>query len=183
MQVGPLIKNGELAATRFGRTWIVNRESLPRCADLRPGRGRPWTAHQAWDRLLESNPTELVHARRLANACRRRALRRPLRVLPGELDGALADDRLVLGGTDAALALGAAIGLPRQRVGYVRASDMQGFVDDHLGRFDEDGANLLLRVVDDELWPFADVRLAPRPVAVIDLVDLGDIRSAAEIMR
>ena len=182
MQVCRLIRNGELVATRFGRAWIVDPESLARYAASRPGRGRPLAAREAWRRLLQSNPTSLAEARLLANACRRRALRRPVRVLPGELDGALADDRLILGGTDAALAYGAAIGLPQQRVGYVRAADAEVFVDDHFGEFGEESANLVLRVVDDGLWPFND-RLVPRPVAVIDLIDLGDVRSAAEAMR
>jgi hypothetical protein len=102
---------------------------------------------------MEAEPRSLAELRRLANACRRRADLRPVRVLPGELDGALADVRLVIGGADAAIGHGAAVGQAREHIAYVRSSDVAGFLSVHFGSPENDSPNLSLRVVDDEAWP------------------------------
>ena len=183
MQVGRLIQQGDLDASRFGRAWMVNRESLQRYASARPRRGRPLSAGPAWKRLIDADPKSLAEVRQLANECRRRAARRPVRLLPGELDVALRDARLVLGGADAAINLGAAVGQPRERVCYVRESDVDAFLADHFGSVDHENPNVILRVVDDDVWPFDGHRNAPAAVAAVDLVDFGDVRSAAEVIR
>jgi excisionase family DNA binding protein len=183
MQVGRLIQQGDLDASRLGRTWMVNRKSLQRYASARPRRGRPLSPGPAWQRLIDADPKSLAQVRQLANECRRRAARRPVRLLPGELDAALQDARLVLGGADAAINLGAAIGQPRERVCYVRESDLEAFLADHLGSVDHENPNVILRVVDDDVWPFDGQRNAPVAVAAVDLVDIGDVRSAAEVIR
>lgn len=183
MQVGRLIQQGDIDAARFGRAWMVDRESLQRYASARPGRGRPLSPGSAWQRLFYADPHSLGHVRQLANVCRRRAERRPIRVLPGELDAALEDLRLVLGGADAAINLGAAVGQPRERVGYLRESDLENFLANHFGQLDNESPNLILRIVQDEIWPFDERRFAPSAVVAVDLVDIGDVRSLAELIR
>ena len=183
MQVGRLIRQGDLDAGRFGRSWVVNRESLQRYAAARPSKGRPLSAASAWDRLLHSNPGSLHDLRQLANKCRRRADRQPIRLLPGEVDQAMHDARLVLGGGDAAIQYGSAVGQPRERIAYVRSRDLEPFLSDHFGSPDHENPNVILRVVDDDSWPFDEQRFAPAVVAAVDLVDIGDVRSAAEAIR
>jgi excisionase family DNA binding protein len=183
VQVGRLIDRGDLVASRFGRVWMIDRESLQRYASARPHRGRPLSASHAWQRIVDADPKSLAEVRQLANECRRRADRRPIRLLPGELDAALQDPRLVLGGADAAINAGAAVGQPRERVGYLRESDLDEFLSDHFGSFDNENPNVILRVVDDEAWPFDGQRFAPAVVAAVDLVDVGDVRSVAEVIR
>ena len=183
MQVGRLIQQGDLDADRFGRSWVVNRESLQRYAAARPPKGRPLSAASAWDRLLNADPRSLHDLRQLANQCRRRADRRPIRLLPGEVDQALQDERLVLGGADAAIQHGSAVGQPRQRIAYVGSHDFEPLLSDHFGSPDSENSNVILRVVDDELWPFDQQRFVSLFVAAVDLVDSGDVRSAAEAIR
>jgi excisionase family DNA binding protein len=183
MQVGRLIDRGDLLASRFGRAWIVDSGSLQRYAAARPSRGRPLSAAVAWQRLANANAKSLADVRKLANECRRRAVPVPIRVLPGELDSAIKDHRLVLGGADAAIARQSAVGKPRERVAYVRASDIDEFLIDHFAERGVDGADLSLRVVDDDVWPFDGDRFVPPLVAAVDLVDIGDVRSASEAIR
>lgn len=183
MQVGRLIERGDLLASRFGRAWTIDRESLQRYAAARPSRGRPLSAAMAWQRLANASAGSLADLRMLANECRRRAVPIAVRVLPGELDTALEDQRLVLGGTDAAIAHQSAVGQPRQRVAYVRASDVDEFLSDHFAVRGAADSNLVLRVVNDDIWPFNEDRYVAPLVAAIDLVDIGDARSAAEAIR
>ena len=183
MQIGRLIERGDLRASRFGRAWIVDRESLQRYAAARPGRGRPLSAAVAWRRLAIAKAASLEDVRQLANECRRRSVPVAVRILPGELDSALDDRRLVLGAADAAIARHAAVGQPRERVAYVRASDLDGFLDDHFAERRSEESNVLLRVVGDDVWPFGQERFVDPVVAAIDLIDIGDVRSAAEAIR
>jgi excisionase family DNA binding protein len=183
MQVGRLIENGDLLASRFGRAWVIDRDSLQRYAAARPGRGRPLSAAAAWQRLSNAHADSIDDLRRLANQCRRRAVTVPVRVLPGELDAAIGDERIVLGGADAAIAHKAAVGQPSERVAYIRASCVEGFLGDHFASHDALQPNLVLRVVVDEVWPFEEERFVSPLVAAIDLVDVGDVRSAAEAIR
>ena len=183
MQVGRLIRQGDLAADRFGRSWVVNRESLQRYAAARPPRGRPLSVASAWNRLLGANPRSLSDLRELANQCRRRAERQPIRVLPGEVERAFQDERLVFGGADAAIHHGSAVGQPRERIAYMRACDLEPFLSDYFGSPDSENPNMILLVVDDDSWPFGLQRFVPAVVAAVDLVDIGDVRSAAEALR
>lgn len=183
MQIGRLIERGDLLASRFGRAWVIDRESLQRYAAARPARGRPLSAAAAWRLLGEARAGSHKELRYLANQCRRRAVSAPARVFPGELEKAIADQRLVLGGADAAISHGAAVGQPRDRVAYVRASELIEFLSDHHAVTGDTEPNLLLRVVDDEVWPFDGLRFVAPLVAAVDLVDVGDVRSASEVIR
>jgi hypothetical protein len=61
---------------------------------------------------------------------------------------------------------------------YVRAGEMADVVNSYALDEDADRPNVILRVVEDEAWPFHDdVRVAPWPVVAVDLLDADDERS------
>ena len=62
--------------------------------------------------------------------------------------------------------------------GYVRSSVVSDLVDRlALDRYAE-RPNVVLRVVEDEFWPFdSDEEVAPAPVVAVDLLEAGDGRS------
>lgn len=61
---------------------------------------------------------------------------------------------------------------------YVRASEVAELVDRYALEPDADRSNLVVRVVDDDVWPFEDdASVAPWPVVAVDLLDAADERS------
>lgn len=187
-QVGRLIQAGELEAERFGPVWAVGPASVRRRAALRPRRGRPLAPRSAWTRLRDVSAAEVGDVEDvigLAVTCRRRAEGRSLRALPAVLEDVLADPCFVISGAMAGERLGAAVeGLPPHDL-YVRRSDVDPVVAAHRMRDPESGseANVCLRVVEDEVWPFEEGERVVWPiVAAVDLVDALDHRSAAELV-
>lgn len=181
MQVGRLIASGELRAQRVGRSWLVDLASLNRYRTNRAPGGRPLGPTRAWERLLAAKPTTIDEAISLAGQVRRRGVAQWSRVLPGLRDELARDSRVVCGGGRSAAAHGAAVDAGEFEVLYVKASDSKSLEEAY---FIEDfgDPNLLLRVVDPEEWPFEHAR-APAIVAVVDLVDIGEHRLAAEALR
>lgn len=184
MQIGRLIRQGDLQASRFGRSWALEAASVHQYNHLRPHRGRPLSAPAAWEQLRHARPANLDQAKQVAAESRRRAGRHRLRVIPGLLAEAIADPAVVQGGADAALHHGASVSSPDVHVIYLAASHIQAFVADHHAGAAEDDANLIVRDVPDDLWSaVAADRYVSLPVAIADLLDLGDLRSAAEALR
>jgi hypothetical protein len=87
-------------------------------------------------------------------------------LLPGELDAALQDARLVLGDADAAIYHGAAVGKPGESIGYLRESDFDEFLTYHFGSLGDEAPNVVVRVVD-EVWPFDAEKFAHAVVAAV----------------
>ena len=179
-----LIRSGELEGRRVGRDWVVDRRSVLRYRDLRPGRGRPLSARQAWATLLAAEPRTVEEVRVLAVSCRRRAARRPARVLPALLSEMLGHEGIVQGG---AAVFDAPSELFRQQA-YVRDDDLGSLRREF--RIDVTGAdpNVLLRVVPHVDWPFNESdRIVPQVVGLVDLVDEREERwvrdSLAEMRR
>jgi hypothetical protein len=163
-----LIGSGELDGRRLGRDWLVDRRSVLRYRELRPGRGRPLSSRQAWATLLTAEPHTIEDARELAVQCRRRAERQPARVLPGVLGGLLDHDAVVQSG---AAIFSAPVGQYRPQA-YLRDDDLPQLQEEF--RLDLTGAeaNVLLRVVPHDDWPFAESdRIVPEVVGLVDLVD------------
>lgn len=163
-----LIGSGELEGRRFGRDWLVDRRSALRYRELRPGRGRPLSARQAWATLLAAEPHTIEDARELAVQCRRRAERQPARVLPGLLGGLLDHGAIVPTG---AAIFSAPAGQYRPQA-YLRDDDLPQLQEEF--RLDLAGteANVLLRVVPHDDWPFTESdRIVPPVVGLVDLVD------------
>jgi excisionase family DNA binding protein len=182
MQVGRLIAQGDLDASRFGRSWAIAEDSVHRYSTSRPPKGRPLSTESAWYVLRFARPQSLVEASLLAVRCRRRSTTLNVRVVPGLLNGALTDSRVVVSGADAGLAHHAAITVGAQHVVYVRRSEVAPFLADHRASSGAASPNLMVRIVDDASWPFSDERIVPAHVAAIDLIDIGDERSAVEVL-
>jgi len=90
------------------------------------------------------------------------------------------DSRLVTGGAIASAALGAPIAGRGPSDVYVRAGEMVAVLDDY--RPVDRPANLVLRSVPNDVWPFVDGQRLVGPVtAILDLFDAGD-RSAADAL-
>lgn len=65
---------------------------------------------------------------------------------------------------------------------YIRRSDYPAVVDAHRMR-DSDEPNLIVRVAPDDAWLFERDHHAPMVVAMVDMVDDRDDRSATEALR
>jgi excisionase family DNA binding protein len=180
VQVGRLISQGDISARRFGRSWMIDSASVHRYLDLRPSVGRPFSPARAWA-VLAAASIDLDAGRRLAGLCRRRAVRHAVRVTPGALNAAIADAAIAASGVLRAQELQAAVDARPPFAGYVRAGDFADFVARHHVAIHSEEPNLFLREVDDALWPF-DRDGVPAIVALVDLIDDGDARSAAELV-
>lgn len=182
MQISRLIAAGEIRAERFGSVLQVDLDSVHRYQDLRPNPGRPLSAALAWEMLRDAHPRDLDDVRALAVQVRRRADRHELRVLPGSLGRVLEDRRVIVSGAAAAAHGGAAVQDRAPVDVYVRRSDYDALVVDHRMRRGGD-PNVIVRVAPDDAWLFEHARYAPMVVAMVDLVDDRDDRSASEVLR
>lgn len=182
MQISRLVSAGEIRAERFGHALQVDLDSVHRYQDLRPGPGRPASPARAWELLHDARPGGLDELHALAVRVRRRSDRHELRVLPGSLERLLGDRRVVVSGAAAAAHAGAAVQDRPPYDIYVRRSDFGSLVEDHRMR-DSDEPNLIVRVVPDDVWLFEHGHHAPMVVAMVDMVDDRDDRSASEALR
>lgn len=182
VQIGRLIDAGELDAERFGRSWAIDPDSLRRYRLLRPGRGRPLSERASWQQVLGAEPpVSIDDAIALARIVRRRSRNERVRILPA-LDGRIDDDQRVRhGGVHSAIHHGAGVGRPDQRDIYINAADVDAFRSEYRAHPNVGNANVVLRVVEN---PIAfDGKFVPSIVAVLDLLDAGDTRAAAEALR
>lgn len=183
-RVRQLIASGDLPAKRFGRMWMVEEQEVDRLASLPRPSGRPLSPLGAWQEIagLEAgSPAPGVEALGvLAARLRRRSDNRRVRVHSAALRRIRDDLRLVLGGAVAATALGAPIAGSGPNDVYVRAGDLAAVLDDY-GAID-DAANLVVRSVPDDVWPFSRGQRLVGPVtSLLDLADAGD-RTATEAL-
>lgn len=191
-RVRQMLADGVVVGERVGGVWVVDSAEVGRVARRRRGVGRPWSAVSAWAVLMLADGVDLV----LSPVERSRARKRVgegLGVVVGRL-GARAEvrefyghpgvvDRLggsagvVRGGVSAAAEYGVDVVGVGEFEGYVRVSDVGGLVS----RFGLDEgsvrSNVLLRVVDDAVWPFSPGQgVAGRAVVGVDLVESDDAR-------
>ncbi len=97
---------------------------------------------------------------------------------PSALDRIGNDAKVVAGGVSALNALDVDLIVSDEAEVYVRAGEVAGLVDRQALDPDADRPNLIVRVVDDGVWPFAKgVSVAPWPVVAVDLLDADDERS------
>ena len=181
-QISRLVSAGEIESERFGNVLQIDLDSLHRYQDLRPGRGRPRREDSAWAALNNAEPRSIDDLKLLSVGMRRRARRRRVRILPGSINRLLADKRVVISGATAAAHHGAAVQDRPPHAIYVRRSDYHDLESEY--RLKEGGdANLIVRVAPDDIWLFNAGKHAPMAVALLDLVDDRDDRSAAEALR
>ncbi|MFN8036132.1 MAG: helix-turn-helix domain-containing protein [Acidimicrobiia bacterium] len=170
-RVRQLVVAGELPGRRFGNVWVVARDAIAARRHSPGVRGRPLEAARAWNEIVAGR-VDLERAGRY----RRRA--EVVRAAMSEADAAalpaLAGAR-ISGGRGAiehgellSDAVGWDIYVPRS--GYERLGANVAFVPDSFG-------NVVLRVVDDDVW----AELPPAPVAppgavALDLLESGDPR-------
>lgn len=191
-RVRQMLSDGVLAGQRVGRTWVVDRADLELFRHGRPPVGRPWQPTSAWALLaVASGRTANLSAPQRSRARRRvevglehflgrlavRAEPRRYYMHPS-VAGMLAAADVVRSGVSAASHYQLDLVAVDEFEGYVRSSVLADLVDrlaleEHAAR-----SNVVLRVVEDEFWPFAsDEKVAPAPVVAVDLLEAGDGRS------
>ena len=175
-----LVANGELLAKRFERSWAGDLASVNERLVAKPSRG-PLGPRAAWQRLLDVGPVDLDDLPSLAVQVRRRADEQRFRGRPFKLGALRSDPRVVLSGGTGASAHGAAVAADDLDV-YVRQSDLAAVVEQHGLRPEVDEANVVVRVVGDEVWPFAGDQVAPLLVCALDSFERLDRRSAHEAL-
>lgn len=191
-RVRQLLASGQLPGQRLGRSWAIDRTDLQQLR--RRGVGRPWSAASAWAVLdlagggePDLSPVERSRARKrlaenglagLVVPLRSRADRRDLYAHPSALDRIVEDERVVRGGVSGAREHEIDLIVQDAAEMYVSAGQMAALVHRYALHEDADRANVIVRAVGDEVWPFdEESRVAPWPVVAVDLVDWHDERS------
>lgn len=192
-RVRQMLAGGVLEGQRIGRAWVIDAGQLRSVERRRPQVGRPWSATSAWALLAladggepDVSPVERSRAKKrlvdgLEHVVGRLGARADLRRFyahPSALDRIARDPEIVRGGVSAAAEHGADVIASERFEGYLRASGLDALVS----RFSLDGdaerPNVVLRVVDDAVWPFSEEqRAAGRAIVAVDLLESDDARS------
>jgi excisionase family DNA binding protein len=196
-RVRALIAAGRLPARRVGRDWFVGIGDVTRFQEAHRRPGRPLSPTRAWAVLEAAERSGRVDVPRstaahdpfwLVNLVRQRASVRRLHALE-RLVPDIANN-LVAGGEPAARQHGIALRDSRPTCdGYIQASEA-GRIIDRFALVDASGAdiNVLLRVIDDSMWPFAPGANMVGPlIAAVDMlsdpIDDRSIDSALPIVE
>lgn len=192
-RVRQLLADGVLAGQQVGRAWVIDSEELYHVALRRQPVGRPWNPASAWSVLAladgeepDLSPVERSRARkRLAQGLERVAVRLAARAdpqwfyaHPGVLDRLAEAPGVVRAGVSASAEHGVGLVVGDGFESYLRAGDLDEFVerfglDDRAAR-----PNILLRVVGDAVWPFRPgQRTAGRAVVAVDLLESDEPRA------
>jgi excisionase family DNA binding protein len=192
-RVRQMLADGVLDGERVGRAWVIGSDQLRQAGHRRPEVGRPWSSASAWAVLALADggkpvlsPVERSRARKrlaegLDSVARRlgsRADRRSFYAHPSVLDRLADVPGVVRAGASAAPVHGADLVVGEGFEGYVRAGELDGLVS----QFGLDGQaarpNVLLRVVDDAVWPFQPGQeSAGRAVVAMDLLESDEPRT------
>ena len=192
-RVRQMLCHGTLAGQRVGRTWVVDSADLELFRHQRPPVGRPWQPASAWALLaVASGRGAALSASQRSRARRRletglehflgrlaaRAEPRRYYAHPSVVGMLVAAADVVRSGVSAANHYQLDLVAMDEFEGYVRASVLTDLVDRLALDEHADRPNVVLRVVEDEFWPFgSDEEVAPAPVVVVDLLEAGDDRS------
>ena len=197
-RVRAMIVAGALDARKVAGRWLVDRDSLARIKGAERPRGRTFAPANAWAILLAATSPGVPHpyldhitppARSRARSWARTAnlldlaprLRGRARVLrlrahPSDVARVAGEPGLVRTGVSAAADHHFDIAAPGVVELYVPAKTADGLIRKY-ALSPSASPNVLLRVIDGE-WPFdRDQRVAPGPVAALDLVDADDERT------
>lgn len=201
-RVRQMLAHGTLPGQRVGRTWVVNRADLEPLRHRRPPVGRPWQPASAWALLaMASGQAAALSASQRSRARRRlesglehflgrlavRAERRRYYAHPSVV-GVLGNEAgVVRSGVSAADHYQLDVVAVDEFEGYVRSLILTALVNRLALDERSERPNVVLRVVDDGLWPFSpDEKVAPAPVVAVDLLEAGDGRSrraAAQLLQ
>lgn len=191
-RVRQMLAAGDLPGQRVGRSWAIDRADVERLR--RSDVGRPWSAASAWavldlaaGRNPELSPVERSRARKrlaesgldgLVSRLRARSDRREMYAHPSALDRLGAERAAVRGGVSAAAEFDVDLIADGEAEVYIRVSKVKDLIDRYALDGDSDRPNAVVRVVDDDVWPFGDDdRVAPWSVVAVDLLDANDERS------
>jgi len=183
-----------LAGRQIGREWAVERRSLESLRRHRGPVGRPWRAASAWAVLAiadgngsDLSPVDRSRARHrlaeqgLSGLVPRLGARAEMRRFyghPSVLGPLAAEPDVVRSGASAAADQGADIVASGFLEAYVPKARIASLINHYALDPDAERPNVILRVVDDAVWPFApEAEVAPRPVVAIDLLEADDERS------
>ena len=192
-RVRQMLADGVLVGDRVGRAWVLDSGQLHQAGRRRPEVGRPWSAASAWAVLAMADrekpilsPVERSRARKrlaeglesVAGRLGARADRRSFYAHPSVLDRLVDVPGVVRSGISAASAHGVDLLVGHEFEAYVRAGALDSLVSQY--GLDSDGArpNVLLRVIDDVVWPFQPGQgSAGRAVVAMDLLESDDPRT------
>jgi excisionase family DNA binding protein len=191
-RVRQMLEAGSLPGQRVGGSWVIERADVEQLC-RRPV-GRPWSAASAWavlqlaaERDHGLSPVERSRARKrladnglggLVAQLRARSERREMYAHPSALDRLGAESGAVYGGVSALDEYDVDLIAGEQAEVYVRASNVSDLVDRYALDAETERSNVVVRVVDDDDWPFEDdARVAPWSVVAVDLLDAHDERS------
>lgn len=176
-RVRALAHAGAIHAIKQGRDLRLSRRDVDRLVANRLVGGRPYKAHNAWQRMIEG---DLPHdsAPVLLARLSRRGQRRLYVAHPSLLDRLASDDRLLRSGHSAA---DVPLGDGRVVEAYVASSDLDDVVAEYRLRDPEQAANVILRVVPPDVGLPNEM---PPLVVALDLLEspLPRVRGVGEDM-
>ncbi|MXW61403.1 MAG: hypothetical protein F4003_06430 [Acidimicrobiaceae bacterium] len=193
-RVRQMLANGHLRGERVGRSWVLDSRVVQQAAAGRRRRGRPWSEASSWQLLsvaagvlqVEGSPSQLSRARarnllgveRFADRLANRAVSCRFFAHSSVLVEMMAGPDVVASGVSALAVHDVGLVVADQAEGYVRASRFAELIDKYALDGSASRPNLLLRVVSDRNWPFADDQQhAPAVVVALDLLGAEDSRS------
>ena len=193
-RVRRMLADDLVAGVRIGRAWALEQRHLDRFKNHRASIGRPWSALSAWavlaaadghDSVLAPVDRSRAHHRLsgegllgVVNRLGARAQRQDFYGHPSVLRRLANEPSLVLSGVSAAAEHRADVLASDFLEAYIPLSRVQGIVRRYALNSDPERPNIVLRVVEDSIWPFASGdRVAPRAVVAVDLLESEDDRS------
>jgi len=193
-RVRRMLADGLIPGLRIGRAWAIEQRLLDSFKSHRASVGRPWNPSSAWAVLAvvdgqdsalapvdRSRARYRLRERGLLGVVERlaaRAQRQRFYGHPSVLGRLENEPSLVLSGVSAAVHHRADILASDFIEAYIPSSQARIIIERNGLEADAERSNIVLRVVDDAVWPFANgVRVAPRAVVAVDLLESEDERS------
>lgn len=193
-RVRRMLADGLLAGYQIGREWAIERRALENLKRHRGPVGRPWSSSSAWAVLAIANgdssdlsPVDRSRARRrlaergLAGLVARLGARAEMRRFyghPSVLEPLAAESSVVRSGVSAGADHGVDIVASDFLEAYVSEARIAALINQYGLDPDAERPNVVLRVVDDAVWPFSpEMDVAPRSVVAVDLLEADDERS------
>jgi len=192
-RVRQMLADGTLEGQRVGAVWVIDERALWLAAQRRRAAHRPWNPSSAWAVLALADGAEPGCTPAQRSRARRR-LAAGLANLVGPL-ASRAHSRWFYAHPSVVSRLAARPGIvrtaasasPEYHLGlvgswpleaYLRQSDLEVILDEEAMEERTERFNLLLRVVEDRIWPFGQgSEVAPRPVVAVDLLESDDERA------
>jgi hypothetical protein len=192
-RVRQMLGRGEMEGQHVGRSWIIDSKAID-AVRRRPEVGRPWNPVAAWALLrIAAGEHPNVSVAQASRAKRRiadsgindlvmklvsRGKKRKFYGHKSILQRLAAEQMVVRSGVSAAREHSADIIALDYLEAYVPAGQFKKLIKKYALEKSSERANILLRVVDDEAWPFPkNAKVASQVVVAVDLLDADDERS------